>query len=123
MAKVFRAPEGYDAPDFMDAFVDGRYDFEADDRQTKAYIARLAEWCRARPDGKGDLVGEVVRFPIADGYAQYMIMSHRPLSLIHLAIHDAWSIPEAHARGLRLSDLRGQVEADRRWKELFAAKA
>jgi hypothetical protein len=121
MAKVYRAPEGYDAPDFADAFVDGRYNMEADDRATSAYIARLAEWCRDRHEG--DLVGEVVRFQIADGYAQYMVMSHRPLALIHLPIHDAWSIPEAHARGLRLSDLRKMVEGERRLAELFARKS
>ena len=120
MAKTYRAPEGYEAPDFMDFMVDGGYDRDADDKAHAAYIDRLATL--ARSQNKGDLVGEVVRFPAADGYAQYMIWSHSPCTLIHLAIHDAWSIPEAHARGLRISDLRDMVERDRRLAAMFAER-
>lgn len=122
MAKIYRAPEGFEAPSFNDFFSeDGRYDREADDRLTSAYLDRLATWCRSR--SSDDLVGEVVRFQIADGYAQYMVMSHRPLALIHLDLGDAWHIPEAHARGLNLSDIRSMVDRERRIAELFAAKA
>ena len=86
MTKVYSPPEGIDAPDFNDFFVDGRYDRELDDRLTAEFTDRLAAWCRERYTG--DLVGEVVRFPYADGYAAYMIANHRPLTLIHLPLGD-----------------------------------
>lgn len=120
MATVYATPAGFDPPDFMEALVDGRYDHELDDRIHAEYIARLA--VEARSTSTGALVGEIVRFQIADGYAQYMVWKEKPLTLVHLAIHDAWSIPEAHARGLRLADVRGMVERDRALSDLFSRK-
>lgn len=118
--KVYAPPEGFDAPSFDDSIVDGRYDRELDDRLHHEYLERLAAEARRR--NQGSLVGEVIRFPVADGYAAYMIWSESPFEAIHLPIHDAWQIPEAHARGLRLSDARDMVERDRRIAELFASK-
>jgi hypothetical protein len=120
MAKVYSLPAGFEPPDFGQFIVDGRYDREADDRLHKEFIDNLATY--AREHNSGDMVGEVVRFPAADGYAQYMVWSHKPLSLIHLPIHDAWQIPEAHARGLRLADIRAEVAREKRLAELFASK-
>lgn len=121
MAKIYRAPEGHEAPDFSDYMnAEGRYDREKADRLDREYIGRLADL--ARSTNKGDCVGEVVRFPIADGQAQYMVWSHKPLSLIHLPLGDAWNIPEAHARGLRLADIRDMVNREKAIADLFARK-
>ena len=121
MAKVYATPEGFDPPDFAASIVDGRYNMAKDDEIHADYIERLAEYCRSV--NSGDLVGEVVRFPIADGCATYMVWAHRPFALLHLPIHDAWSIPEAHARGLRLSDIRDEIKRSKRIADLFSRKA
>lgn len=122
MAKVYAPPAGFEAPDFSASFVNGRYDHDLDNKIVADYFARLAAEAKRRVGGTGDLVGKIVRFPVGDGYAQYMVWSHKPLALVHLAIHDAWSIPEAHARGLRLTDIRAMVEGERRMAELFKRK-
>lgn len=120
MAKIYACPSDIQPPDFGQCFTDGRYDREKDDLLHAEFIARLAS--RAQRLHSGDLVGKVVRFPYADGSAAYMVWNHRPFELIHLPIHDAWRLPEAHERGLRLSDIRAEVERSERLAALFAAK-
>lgn len=115
MAQVYGLPEGMDPPDFEDAFVDGRYDHELDTRIHGEWLDEMADWCRQ--NSPSDIAGEVVYFGVADGAAQYMVWRTKPLSLIHLPIHDAWQIPEAHARGLRTSDIREMVGGKRLFGE------
>lgn len=124
MAKIYSPPAGYEAPSIDDCFVDGHYDRHLDDKIHAEYLARLAEFVKRSKRNTvathkdGDLIGEVVHFPYADGAAAYMVWNVKPLELVHLAIHDAWQLDEAHERGLRVSDIRQIVERDRAWKKL-----
>lgn len=71
--------------------------------------SRLAQYVRGRnPSCK--LAGKVVSFYVADGSAQYMVWTTKPLALLHLPLGDAYQIPDAHARGLRVSDIKDQVK-------------
>lgn len=120
--QVCSVPDGVTVPDFGDTLTDGRYDMKKDD----ANIARFIEELKQRlieMGYTGKLTGNVVRFPIADGYAQYMVAeSPKKTVLIHLPIHDAWNIPEAHARGLLKSDIAYMVERDAKFRDLFGSK-
>jgi len=89
--------------------------WDLDLRNVQQREARAAEKLKNRLQEKdsGKLVGSVVRFGVADGYAQYMIASEKPLTLVHLHFGDGYQIPEAHIRGLRLSDLRKQISFDK----------
>jgi hypothetical protein len=99
MATVFSPPKGFDPPEW-----DPKKSFQEHQKAEDDYVQKLADALKAqRP---GNLVGRVVSFPIADGCAQYMVASEKPLQLVHLPLGDAWQIPAAHARGLRLSDIR-----------------
>ena len=114
--KVYAPPiEAGDPPSLGIFMKDGRDAYYAAEKQWLDGLAELA-----RKNSSCDLAGEIVRFPIADGYAQYMIWDGR--SMIHLPLGDAWQIPEAHARGLRLADLRENVRRERAIADLFAAK-
>ena len=121
MAGVFAPPNGFNPPSFDEAMVDGRYDYKYHDRINQEYFDRLAAEARRR--NGGDLVGEIVRYHVADGYAVYMVWSHRPFSLIHISIDDGYRLPEPHERGLRLSDVRGDVEREKSLRDLFGRKA
>lgn len=83
----------------------------------------LAVQKAARAASKGDLVGEILRWQRADGYAQYMVVSQKPLILAHLAIGDAWQVEAALIRGLRLTDVREMVERERSLRKLFSKKS
>ena len=115
MAHIFATPKGYDPPTFDDYFIDGNYDRALDDKLTREFFERLAAY--ARSVNTGEYVGEVVHFAQGDGAAVYMVWQERPLfSLVHIPIHDAWQLPEAHERGLRLSDVIPQIESERKMK-------
>lgn len=106
MATIYHHPEALGpVPDWVYT-EDGRYDRAATTASENEWKHRLAEWCKARSKGKGDLVGKLIYIPFADGAAEYMIMQHSPVALIHLPLGDAWSVPEYQTRGLRISDLR-----------------
>jgi len=109
--------QGSIAPDFA-------FDWK---RPYEEYDAKVQKWLEDLKSGyrklaKGDLVGETVRFQIADGYAQYMIVKERPFTVAHLDILDGYSALGATIRGYRLQDARAQVEADRRWQQLRREK-
>jgi hypothetical protein len=117
--QVYGLPEGLEPPDFTDSLVDGRYDMKRDDEVHAAFFERVKEALIAI-GYTGPLTGEIVRFPIADGNAAYMVADRpRGMALIHLPVHDAWQIPDAHARGLRKADIVAQVTAKARWAALF----
>lgn len=114
MAKVYRAP--IDPP-----AIEGIRDFKRYDADCKAYIERLSAMARERAGtvAAGSLVGKVVRFQIADGYAQYVVWSERPLQLVHIDVMDGYSISAAHARGLKLADIRAMVASDDVWQGIM----
>lgn len=109
------------------ASLTGSIKIETDYRDPKwsekeeAELAKVAEQIRGRNPGD-KLSGEIIRFQIADGYAQYMVESSRPLRLVHLNVCDGYQVLGATIRGLRLADVEAMVARERRLAELFASK-
>lgn len=71
---------------------------------------------------------QVVRFPVADGYALYAVVKERPLTLRHVPFMDGYEADPATIRGLRIADVRRQRRADeyfdsrrRRHDEFYAS--
>ena len=88
---------------------------------SRDWLAAEDEWleklkAELKAKNPGDLVGETVSWPRADGRAIYVITKQRPLTLKHVAIGDAWEADGATIRGFRLKDAKAQVGADRKWK-------
>jgi hypothetical protein len=96
-----------------------RYDlgYEEGRRQEQEALDRHAEAARAVE--KGDLVGETIRFSVADGYAEYMVLKEEPLSLAHIASGDGYTVHPALIRGLILSDVQEMVERERSFKSIL----
>ena len=65
----------------------------------------------------GKNVGEVIKFQVADGYAQYMVISMRPLRLMHLPLIDGYSFQYVHL--MTAKEVNEKIEAEKRLKELF----
>ncbi len=70
----------------------------------------------------GEIVGAVLQFPAADGYALYRVSKERPLTLQHIPFGDAWQVDPALIRGLRRVDIERKIEQNRRLQSLFSAK-
>lgn len=118
MAKIFAPPPGHDVPNFSD-YCNGGFNRGGWEAATVRFRTELA--AEARDANSGDTVGEIVRFPVADGYAEYMVWQESPLQLIDVGGPDGYSIPAAHERGLELSDIRDMVARDRKWKQMAEA--
>ena len=73
--------------------------------------------------GRNKIVGSIIKFQVADGYAFYRVESEKPLSLSHIPYGDAYQIPEAYMRGLTLSDVKDLLEYDRNLNKLFSKKS
>jgi hypothetical protein len=111
MGKVLSAPaEVGDTP---------RLDL-ASDAYLKAeneYIDKVIAW--AKMNGRGDCTGEEIMFPVADGFARYIVLSIRPVQLIHLAVGDAWQFQ--YVERLTAKDVKSQVAHTRMRNRLFSA--
>jgi hypothetical protein len=116
MATLVAPPEPYpqkavDAVDWREA-----------ESVEQAWVGRIRAAARARLP-HDPLAGEVVRWTRGDGYAEYMVWSEKPLTLVHLPIGDGYRVEAALIRGLTVREVRGMVEAQRRFDALFAGGA
>lgn len=111
MAKIFSAPAEIKTPDLSD--------YKNWQENDTKYLTELREWCRK--NGSGALCGEIVREPVADGYAQYMVYTEKPLQLIHVPTGDAWQF--RWASKWNLTDIRNMVKRQKALAELFKQKS
>ena len=111
MAKIFSAPKEVKVPtlDFKDV-----KNWKANDEK---YIQELKNHIQSL-GYTGKNVGEVIQFPVADGYAQYMVASMKPLQLIHLPLGDAWDWQYAHL--LTAKEVQEKIDQRKALKALFS---
>ena len=109
MLKVFSGVKGILVPEFQADFVEHM-------RLEQEYAKAVVDYCRIH--GRGDLAGEVVNFPVADGYAQYVVHDTSPCTLVHLAVGDAWDFP--YIERLTAKDVRHKVEQAKAFEELWS---
>lgn len=82
MGKVYSPPAEIKVPEF------NWEDIAAYEKANEKFIEDLRAFCKNR--NNAEHVGEVIQFPVADGYAQYMVAALSPIELIHLPLWDAW---------------------------------
>ena len=116
MAKVYLAPEEikWKMPKNW-----GRDTLEL---SLKEYEDKLRKFIKENNPCKNPLVGEIVKKHVADGYACYMVANTKPLQLVHMDMLDGYWADEIWTRGLRLSDVKKMVEADKEMVKLFQNK-
>lgn len=113
MAKVFLLPEGFDAPDF------NWEDIEQYQKDCTDLTNRLKKWCIERnPNQKN--VGEVIRFQVADGYAEYMVAATQPVELIHLPFLDAYQSETAEL--MTAKAIQQKIDQTIAMEKLFSIK-
>jgi hypothetical protein len=97
----------------FDIDIDRDKDYRA---QQKAVIEKCSEYVAKLPLNGRDapLVGRVVKFQVADGYAEYMVACQKPLQLLHIGTGDYYQIPAAHMRGLIVEDIEDEDD-ERLW--------
>jgi len=93
-------------------------DFRKRMKDEEAWVAELAAW--AKQNGNGSEAGEEIRFPVGDGYARYIVLSMRPVKLIHIPTFDAYSFQ--YANRLTAADIREKIRSARAMRKLFSSK-
>jgi hypothetical protein len=112
MAKVYETPGHIKVPEFnWEDIPQYNKDCEKFKQDLKSYLLNRK---------KGKLVGEIVRFPVADGYAEYMVAGLKPVELVHIPTWDAWDYQYAHL--LTAKEIEERIESERLLAELFGGK-
>jgi hypothetical protein len=113
MAKVFLLPDGFEAPEF------NWENIEKYQKDCAEHTAKLKQWCLQRnPDQKN--VGEVIRFQVADGYAEYMVGATKPVQLIHLPYMDAYQSETAPL--MTAKAIQDKIDQAKAMEKLFSPR-
>jgi hypothetical protein len=123
MAKIYDPPQEMETPDFT-YDKNGHPDIKKYEEDNEKYIEELKVLLLKRKNisagtwsGPEKYVGEIIRFPVADGHAEYMVASMKPLELVHLPLSDAWYAAYVHL--LTAKEVTEKIECDKKMKELF----
>jgi hypothetical protein len=114
MAKIFSAPSSIPLPQWSI-----KKTHQENMAEEKTYLETLKDMLiKRKPTQK--LVGEIIKFPMADGYAEYMVASTTPLELVHIPLGDAWDFQYAHR--LTKKDVEEKIKNQKALDELFKKK-
>ena len=105
-AKIYTAPEEINLPN--NTFSNVKDWKENDEKYIKEVTQHLQEL-----GYNGKNFGEIIKFPAADGYALYMVISMKPLMLLHLELGDAWTFQYANL--LTATEVQKKIDADKRF--------
>jgi hypothetical protein len=117
MAQIFDPPESIKVPEFNWQDID-QYNKDCD-----RFKSELKTFCIERAEKSGvtdENFGEIIRFPVADGYAEYMVAALKPVQLIHIPLWDAWHFQ--YAKNLTKKDIVDKVKQQKSLEKLFADK-
>ena len=101
MGKIYSAPKELRAPAIEEIGVDYKKYY----KDCEKHVEAVKAWAKAQGGCKES--GQEVLFPYADGYARYVVLSLKPVKLLHLDVGDAWEYPYVHR--LTASDIRGVI--------------
>ena len=118
MGKIYNPPKEIgDPPDVINFFVGGRFDSKGIDKAKKEWDDKLRAWCKEH--SKDPLAGEIVKEPVADGQAMYMVLSTKPVQLIHIPFGDAYEFQWAHR--WTTADIKLMVKRERQIQAIMAS--
>lgn len=112
--KVYSSP--IPAPEYDYANYDRDKVMAAEDEHS----VKLKAWLLAN-GYNGKRTGEIASFPIADGYASYMLGDGKKSCLIHLPYGDAYNYPDV--RFLPKAEVLKRIDSSKRMAALFAKKS
>jgi len=103
---IYKAPDTIKRPSWND-------DYEKD---TERYLEKLKNLCHTK--GTGKYTTKIARFQVGDGYAEYMVISLRPLKLLHVDIGDCWEYQ--YIDRLKATDIKQNIDQQEAMAKLFS---
>jgi len=118
MAKtqIFDVPEEVKVPQIR---FDGKFNLKEYNEEVEKFYKDLKQhlidlgWV-------GEHTGETIRFPVADGYAEYMVFNLNPVMLVHLPLGDAWEFEYVHL--LNKTEVLKNIKQQKALAEIFGKK-
>lgn len=77
---------------------------------------KLRTWCKEH--SKDKLASKIVKEPVADGQAMYMVFNTKPVQLIHIPFGDSYEFQWAHR--WTASDIKLMVKRDEQIQAMIA---
>lgn len=114
MGQIYSAPEELKVPDIAEA---SKIGFDAYLTKCNKYVSDVKAW--AKKHGNCPEAGKEVGFPVADGHARYVVVSLKPVKLIHLPVGDAWEFQ--YANRLTARDIRNEIDRRKSLNKLFGS--
>lgn len=111
----------YSLPEHLEALVPNIFKVRGKDYQKleEEFIETVAKFCQDyNPKQSKDYIGKVIRFQIADGYAEYMVLGLSPVKLIHLPLMDAYQAPDVDL--MTTQRVKEKIQAQEKLKSLFS---
>ena len=96
-------------------------DFHADMMAQYDALDDMIKHSRALPDG--EVVGAVLAFQVADGYAHYLVVDDAPLTVQHIAVGDGYAVNNMMIKGMDREDVLDMLAREKRIAALFANRA
>jgi hypothetical protein len=117
MAIIYNPPKDLgEVPKIIDFLSeDGRFDREEYNKAETEYEKKLRTWCSSH--NKDKYAGTIIKEPVADGYAMYMILTTKPAALFHLPFGDAYEFRWAHR--WTASDIKSLADQEKRLQSVF----
>ena len=117
MGKIYAPPKEVEpAPKMRDFMIDGKFDSIKMDEAEEKWVDKLRDWCK-KNSSERKYVGEIIQQGVADGYAQYMVRSLRPLVLLHLSLGDGYQFQWAHR--WTVSDIKMMIDQEKKMQSSF----
>lgn len=114
MAEIYDVPENIKIPKIK---FDGTFNLGEYQKEVEQFYKDVKEGLMA--DGYTEKhLGEIIRFPVADGNAEYMVFTVNPVQLVHLPIGDAWEFQ--YVERLTTADVLEKIRQRKALAEMFS---
>ena len=100
MGKVYSGVEGISKPKLGS-------DWKSYGERAEEYVKKIKDY--AKKHGRGPEAGKEISFGVADGKARYVVVSLKPVELIHLDIWDGYQY--RYINRLTAADIRREIKA------------
>jgi hypothetical protein len=108
MARIFNGVDGIGKPTLDD--------WQTYDERAKEYLDKIIVFAKAH--GSSDYSGKVIHFGIADGNACYVVLSLKPIRLIHIDTFDGYTFP--YVTRLTAKDIKEKIEQQEALERIFS---
>lgn len=109
MAKVYGGIQGITKPKITS-------NWQKYDSLCEKYVNAITKW--AKDNSKCPEAGEEIHFGVADGRARYVVLSLKPVELVHLDVGDGYQFQ--YVNRLTAGDIKNELKRAQALNKLFA---